>query len=126
MRRLIRAFLVLAGIALFAPDAVAACAARDFAIRDWAWDRAAGWFTITGIVVNNCAEASGPHIQIVFRDETGQTVSSEDSWPAGSRNLAPGEVYPFKLRSRGYASATDVAGRVTDLRVWPLARQPAR
>ena len=124
--RLSRFVLALAGVILFAPEASAACAAREFVIREWEWSRDSGWFTINGVLVNNCAEAAGPHIQIVFRDEAGQMVSTEDSWPAASRNLAPGEVYRFKLRTRGYATATNVAGRVTDLRVWPALRLPAR
>lgn len=113
------AALLAALLCLFARGALAACNISEIALSDVAWQRDAGWFTITGELRNNCAEPTGVQVEIALRDEKGQTVSVEHVWPAKSRNLKPGESWRFKTMTRGYATAKDLSLRVIDVRKWP-------
>jgi hypothetical protein len=103
----------------------AACAVTDIEIKDWSWSRDAGWFSVVGELVNNCAEPVGAQVQITFRDEAGKVVNIDESWPAGSRNIPARGTYAFKTSSRAYATAKNVAIRVMTVRQWP-ASGPAR
>ena len=107
-------------LALGPAAAEAACAPQDIEIKTWSWNRDAGWFTIAGELVNHCAEPTGAQIQFTLRDAAGQVVSVEDAWVGGNRNVRPGETYSFKLSTRGYATAKDIAIRVTNVRQWPV------
>ncbi len=96
-----------------------ACTVADIALERPTWTRDAGWFVISGELVNHCAEPTGVQIELSLRDAGGQTVSVEHVWPAKSQNVAAGERYAFTVQTRGYATATDVSVRVSDVRRWP-------
>jgi hypothetical protein len=105
-------------LTFLAGAAQAACAPADIEIKNFKWSREAGWFTMTGELVNNCAEPAAPRIEITIRDEKNQIVSVEDAWPAGQRNLRSKEVLPFRLSTRGYATGKNVTPRVREIKQW--------
>jgi hypothetical protein len=110
---LVRLSLGLLGLVFTSACADAACAPQDIEVKNVAWSREAGWFTVTGELTNRCAEPTGVQLQLAFREANGQLDTTEDAWVANNRNLAPGETYAFKINSRGYASAKQVTATVT-------------
>jgi hypothetical protein len=102
-------------------SAEAACAVSDVEIKSWTWNRDAGWFTISGEFVNNCAEPTGVQLQLTFRDESGRVVTVEDSWAAGTRNIKSRETYAFRISTRGYVTGKSIALRVVNVRQWPAS-----
>ena len=103
---------------VLAPHAQA-CTVADAELKSWTWSRDAGWFVISGEIVNHCAEALGVQLELALRDASGQTVSVEHVWPAKTGNIAAGASYAFNTRTRGYATAKDVRLRIVDVRRWP-------
>jgi hypothetical protein len=106
--------LLMAG----AEPAVAACAVGDVEVRATRLEHEAGWFTVTGEAVNRCAEPTAAQLELTFRDEAGQVVSVDESWPTATRNLRPGPN-PLQLSLRAYATAKSVSVRVTAVRPPP-------
>lgn len=49
----------------------------------------------TGEIRNDCSVPLGVQVQAVFRDASGNIVTTEEFWPASTRNIAPGSTYPF-------------------------------
>lgn len=111
--------ICLLGALLGGPAAHAACAVSDIEIKEWSWSREAGWFSVVGALVNNCAEPVAPQIQVTFRDAAGQVVNIDESWPAGKRNIPPKGTYAFRTESRAYATAKNLSIRVVNIRQWP-------
>jgi hypothetical protein len=107
------------GAMLFAVGAHAACAVTDIEIKEWSWGSDAGWFSVFGELVNNCAEPVGAQLQVTFRDAAGRVVNIDESWAAGTRNIPPRGVYAFRTASRAYATAKNVSIRVVNVRQWP-------
>jgi hypothetical protein len=97
----------------------AACASADIEIKQWTWNRDAGWFQVTGELVNRCAEAVGAQLQVTFRDADGRVVNIDESWPGGSRNIPSQGTSAFRLSSRAYVTAKNVSIRVINVRQWP-------
>ncbi len=112
------ALAVAAALSVVAVPARAACSARDIELKRWTMDRDAGWFTISGELVNRCSEPTGVQLQVILRDATGQIVSSEDLWADAQRNYAPG-AHTFTIRTRGYATAKSADVRVLSTQRWP-------
>jgi hypothetical protein len=106
-------------VVLGAAHAQAACTVADIEVKEWKWSRDAGWFSIEGALVNNCAEPVAPQIQVTFRDEAGQVVNIDESWPVGNRNIPAKGTYVFKTSTRGYATAKNLSIRVVNVRQWP-------
>jgi hypothetical protein len=102
----------IAMLALPAGDAAASCAPKDIEVKPWTMERDAGWFTVSGELVNRCPEATAVQLGLTFRDARGQEVSQEDAWMPARGALKTGETFAFAIRSRGYATAKTVAVRV--------------
>jgi len=96
-----------------------ACTIADIEIKSSTWNREAGWFVISGEIVNHCTDPIGVQLELALRDASGQTVSVEHVWPAKTRNIAAGASYAFETQTRGYATAKDVRLRIVDVRQWP-------
>ena len=114
-----RLFVFCSALFIVAVTHAHACTVDDVELKSWTWTRDAGWFVISGEVVNHCADAVGVQLELALRDASGQTVSVEHVWPAKTRNIAAGASYAFKTETRGYATAKDVRVRVVDVRQWP-------
>jgi len=115
MRGVLTSFVFL----LMAAVRAQACTVNDIELKPWTWSRDAGWFVISGEVINRCADAVGVQLELALRDASGQTVSVEHVWPAKTRNIAAGASYAFRTQTRGYATAKDISVRVVDVRQWP-------
>src|SRR3954466_4445945 len=103
-RGIVKIAVCALGSFLYATGASAACTAGDIEIKEWSWSRDAGWFSGVGKLVNNCAEPVAAQIQVTFRDEAGQVVNIDESWPTGKRNIPPKGTYMFRTSSRAYAT----------------------
>ena len=87
---------------LFAPLAAhAACAPTDFAVQDFKMKLvgagAAARLSLSGQLVNHCAEAAAAQITIDAKDGSGKVVQSKKGWPAGTTNIGPGQSVDFEL-----------------------------
>jgi len=96
----------------------AACTANDIQITRWDWNRDRGWTTVSGELLNTCAEPTGVQLQLTFRDEAGRVVTVEDSWLANQRDIPTGTPYAFQVRLRANATTRSAAIRVSDTRRW--------
>lgn len=110
--------VALAGILVLPAAGASACSPQDIQIKQWTWQRDAGWVTVAGELVNTCADATGIKLQLTFRDESGAVVDVDETWLAGTRNIAAGETYAFQRKVRAYATTKSTALRVSDVRRW--------
>jgi len=80
-----------------------------------------GTVDFVGEVRNNCASPLGIQLRAVFRDASGNIVTTEEFWPASTRNIAPGSSYPFSSKSYPGMSAARVKSlelSVIDVQEW--------
>jgi hypothetical protein len=110
--------IVATALLFVAFPAAAACTAGDIQITSWTWERDRGWTTVTGELVNRCAEPTGVQLQLTFRDEAGRVVTVDDSWLASQRDIAAGATHAFQLRLRTNATTRSASIRVSDIRRW--------
>ena len=94
--------LLVSALCLFAPMAAnAACAATDFAIKDFAVNAGSDGIRtkliMKGKLVNNCAEAAAAQIEVQAKDSSGNVLQTKKGWPAGTTNIAPGQSVQFDL-----------------------------
>jgi len=102
----------------------AGCAATDFSIENFTPGlNGVGPSTrisLTGQLVNHCAEASAAQIRIEIKDDAGKVLESKEAWPAGTSNISPGDKVSFNLgrlfRYKNGMSAFTAS--ITDVRVW--------
>jgi Superinfection immunity protein len=77
------------------------CALSDFSLEQTNWHRESAEFVrIVGELVSNCSEPAGVQLQVVFRDKDGKVVTTEEFWPASTRNIVPHSDYPFSMLTR--------------------------
>ena len=104
--------------------AQAACAPTDFAIKDFktamTGSGAAARLSLSGQLVNNCAEPSAAQIRIQAKDDSGNVVQAKQGWPAGTTNIAPGETAKFDLgkQFRFQSDMTSYTVSVVTVRAW--------
>ncbi|QNK02538.1 hypothetical protein [Dyella telluris] len=94
--------LIAAALFLSAPLAAhAACAPTDFQVQDFKMKLvgagAAARLSLTGQLVNHCAEAAAAQITIDAKDGSGKVLATKKGWPAGTTNIAPGQSVDFDL-----------------------------
>jgi hypothetical protein len=93
--------LLASALCLLTPMVGHACAATDFAIKDFAVNAGSmGGRTkmiMKGELVNHCAEPAAAQIEISAKDGSGNVVASKKAWPAGTTNIAPGQSVTFDL-----------------------------
>ncbi len=94
--------LIASALLLFAPLAAhAACAPSDFAVQDFKMklvgSGANARMSLTGQLVNHCAEAAAAQIAIDAKDGSGKVLQSKKGWPAGTTNIGPGQTVDFDL-----------------------------
>jgi len=113
--------LFVAAALLFVPVlGHAACSVTDFAIKDFKPGVSAGRMSLSGHLVNHCAEAAAAQIKIEIKDASGNVVQSKQAWPAGTTNIAPGDEVKFDLGRmfRYQSSMESFTASVVDVRVW--------
>lgn len=104
--------------------AQAACAPTDFAIKEFKTGLngtgSTARLSLSGELVNNCAEASAAQIRIEAKDDSGNVVQTKQGWPAGTANIAPGEAAKFDLgrQFRFQTSMTSYTVSVVAVRAW--------
>lgn len=102
----------------------AACAATDFAIKDFTTTaRSTGSGTqlsLSGELVNNCSEPAAAQITIEAKDASGKVLQSKQGWPAGTTNIAPGQTAKFDLgrRFRYQSDMSTYTASVVAVRAW--------
>ena len=94
--------LIAAALFLAAPLAAhAACAPTDFAVQDFKMKLvgagAAARLSLSGSLVNHCAEAAAAQISIDAKDTSGKVIQSKKGWPAGTTKIGPGQSVEFDL-----------------------------
>jgi hypothetical protein len=117
--------LLLSASLLFLPLAAhAACAPTDFAIKDFkpavSSSGSATRLSLTGELVNNCAEPAAAQISIEVKDADGKVIQAKQGWPAGTTNIAPGTAAKFDL-GRRFRYQSDMASytvSVIAVRAW--------
>lgn len=96
--------LLLASLLLLPVGAHAACAPTDFVIKEFKTElsgaASASRLSLSGELVNNCADASAAQIRIDAKDGKGNVIQSKEGWPAGTTNIAPGAAAKFDLGRR--------------------------
>lgn len=117
--------LLLSASLIFLPMAAqAACAPTDFVIKDF--KPAASRFgsearlSLSGELVNNCAEPAAAQISIEAKDADGKVIQAKQGWPAGTTNIAPGAAAKFDL-GRRFRYQSDMASytvSVIAVRAW--------
>lgn len=117
--------LLLSASLLFLPVAAhAACAPTDFVIKDFKpaanGSGAAIRLSLSGELVNNCAEPAAAQISIEAKDADGKVIQAKQGWPAGTTNIAPGAAAKFDLGKR-FRYQSDMASytvSVIAVRAW--------
>jgi hypothetical protein len=118
--------LLASALFLLVPlSAHAACSASDFSVQDFKMKPMAGAggvmrLSLSGELVNHCAQASAAQVRIQARDGSGNVVQSKQGWPAGTSNIAPGQSVDFDLgRLFHYdPSMQSFSVDVADVRTW--------
>jgi len=117
--------LLLSAVLMISPLAAqAACAPTDFVIKEFKTSftgaGSSAKLTLSGELVNNCAEASAAEIRIEAKNDSGEVVQSKQGWPAGTTNIAPGGTAKFDLgrQFRLQANITNYAVNVIAVRAW--------
>lgn len=94
--------VAILGLCLVWPQAQAqaACGPKDFNVENFkvsAVPRPGGMkrFSLSGNLVNRCAEPAAAQIRVIAKDASGRQVKTEDGWPAGSNNIPPGQSVSF-------------------------------
>jgi len=121
MRGRVVGFLAIAavGISLVMSSEAQACAISDFSIKQPHWRRADNEYVeALGELVNNCGEAAGAEVQVVFRDKTDTVLEVEEFWPAHTKNITAHDNYPFSRTVRLGTDATAMSMRVIDVKLW--------
>ncbi|WP_243039344.1 hypothetical protein [Dyella sedimenti] len=94
--------LIASTLLLFAPLAAhAACSANDFTVQDFKMKitgaGAGARLSLSGQLVNHCAEPAAAQIVIDAKDGSGKVLQSKKGWPAGTTNIGPGQTVDFDL-----------------------------
>ncbi len=117
--------LLLSALLIFLPmGAHAACAPADFAIKDFKTSAngsgSATRLSLSGELVNNCAEPAAAQISIEAKDSDGKVVQTKQGWPAGTTNIAPGATAKFELGRlfRYQSDMTSYTVSVVAVRAW--------
>jgi hypothetical protein len=97
-----------------------ACSLSDYVIKQADWHRLSpgGYFKIVGEVTNNCDEAAGVQLMIVFRDGAGKVTGVKEFWPASIRNIPAHSDYPFETTMDGGEEAKTMQASVIETRKW--------
>lgn len=114
----------LLALALAPLGAHAACTPADFQIQNFRMGSSdasgASRFSVKGQLVNHCAQAAAAQVTILAKDAEGKVVQTKKGWPAGTANLAPGEIVDFdlgRLFHNNYQIKTFTAG-IASVRTW--------
>lgn len=112
--------LLASAMLMLAPLAAhAACAPTDFAIQDFKVTEGAR-MSMKGQVMNKCAEPAAAQISIIAKDANGRVIQEKKGWPAGTTNIAPGQVVEFNL-GRLFRYSSDMAtytASIASVRTW--------
>lgn len=112
--------LLASAVLMLAPLAAhAACAPTDFAIQDFKVAQGAR-MSMKGQVMNKCAEPAAAQISIAAKDASGRVIQEKKGWPAGTTNIAPGQVVDFDL-GRLFRYSPDMATytvTIASVRTW--------
>jgi len=117
--------LIAAALFLMAPLAAhAACAPTDFAVQDFKMKLvgagAAARLSLSGQLVNHCAEPAAAQISIDAKDGSGKVIQSKKGWPAGTTNIGPGQSVSFDLGRlfRYESDMQDYTVSVSEVKTW--------
>ena len=95
------------------------CVPSDFSLKQANWHRESSEFVrVVGELVSNCSEPAGIQLQVVFRDKDGKVVTTEEFWPASTRNIPAHADYPFSVLTRVGAQAATLNVRILESRLW--------
>jgi hypothetical protein len=115
---------LIASLLLLPVAGHAACAPTDFVVKEFKNAVSGGGgtphLTLSGELVNNCADPSAAQIRIDAKDADGKVVQSKEGWPAGTTNIAPGATAKFDL-GRRFRYQSDMATytvNVIAVRAW--------
>ena len=121
MKKLLASALFL----LIPLSAHAACSASDFTVENFKMKPAGGSgsalrLSLSGQLVNHCAQAAAAQVRIEAKDSTGGVVQSKQGWPAGTSNIAPGQSVDFDLGRlfRYQSEMQNFTVSVADVRTW--------
>lgn len=96
-----------------------ACAPSDFSVKQASWHRENSEFVrIVGELTSNCSEPAGVQLQAAFRDKDGKVVTTDEFWPASTRNIAAHTEYPFSMLTRVGAQAATLNVLILEARRW--------
>ena len=71
------------------------CEPVDFTLAKLRGRQEYDYARVTGIVTNHCGLPAGPQLKWTVYNRAGEVLTSEEFWPAGIRNLAEHQEYPF-------------------------------
>jgi len=95
------------------------CAPSDFSVKQASWHRESSEFVrIVGELTSNCSEPAGVQLQAAFRDKDGKVVTTDEFWPASTRNIAAHAEYPFSMLTRVGAQAVTLNVLILEARRW--------
>jgi hypothetical protein len=95
------------------------CGPSDFSIKQANWHRESSEFVrIVGELISNCSERAGVQLQAVFRDKDGTVVTTDEFWPASTRNIAAHANYSFSMLTRVGAQAVTLNILILEARRW--------
>ena len=113
--------LLASALFLLAPMAAhAACSPTDFAVQDFKIAASGGRLSLKGQLVNHCAEPAAAQITIEAKDSSGNVLASNNGWPAGTANIAPGQSGEVDLGRlfRYQSDMQSFTAGVANVRTW--------
>lgn len=116
-----RPFSLAIPFILIASTAGLACSPSDIQVKQASWVRKGSgqqFLRVVGEIVNHCADATGVQLKAVFRDGSGNVVTTTEFWPASIRNIPAGSAYAFEQPADGDRPVTALELNVIETRRW--------
>lgn len=113
MKRLLLALAVCS-----AHVAYGSCSIADIELDKLQGRSAEHHLSVTGFIVNNCAQATGVQIKVTVYDQEGRVIVSRDPWPASVSNIPARSTFPFEYKLDRVAGYKNFDVRVLRTRIW--------
>ncbi|GAP65269.1 hypothetical protein MBSD_n0558 [Mizugakiibacter sediminis] len=117
-----KALIATLALTVFSLPALADCTAANFAVDGFqaSPNPREHKISLAGKLVNKCSAPAAAQIRIVAKDASGRVLGSEDGWPAGTSNIAPGQSVSFDLGPlfRFSPDMADFSVNIVGVRTW--------
>jgi hypothetical protein len=97
-----------------------ACEPSDFTIKEayFQYRHRPGIVKVIGEITNNCNEAAGAELRLVFIDVDGEVTGVFEGWPANTDNIPAQSNYAFTWVVKAGDDAATMQATITHTEKW--------